>query len=587
MLQTLKIGILLLFAFVAAAAAHAETSASSAQWVGDKACVLADHPDSNPENVLRRLDEFDCSETAFARPMGHIWISFNTSELPVTMEDPALRFSLSYNRDITMTLLDRTGAVTTRIYTPAELAKLADVPSKIVLPFQASGPQKTETILIGIAGVWDISNWKGVDLVSQAVAEQQNLQRTMLFGLLTGILLTPLLLCAVVYPVLRSSFLPYHFGMLFCALVNGLSWTGMVNAFPVTVEPITRSVINHLSIALAFMFACLLTRELVGRRILGRFYSRLLTLTGIIPVLITITLMTVAPAFSHYGSLIYYGMFLVPLGAIICTLLVFSVQGVRICQLQLLAWSPMILFVIGRIGRGTGLFENVPLMDVALFPSLVTEGLLTTSVVAYRIYQLRQERDYALRQQATLEDLATQDALTGALNRRAFIDRFNQIRVSGIARHKVLTLILLDIDHFKRVNDEHGHATGDEVLVQITRLLKDQCRGEDICARFGGEEFAVLMETSSMAAADACAERLRQAIADFGFGAVGQVTVSLGFVQVTEDPNTPFNSWYEAADAALYAAKSKGRNRVQRSGWSPEGAPGSDSETYAAGWKVV
>lgn len=157
--------------------------------------------------------------------------------------------------------------------------------------------------------------------------------------------------------------------------------------------------------------------------------------------------------------------------------------------------------------------------------------------------------------------LATTDSLTGIANRR----EFTAILARELDRAKrygaPLSLAMYDLDYFKRVNDTFGHDVGDYVLQAVTGLVKENIRTTDIVARWGGEEFMVLMPESDMQAARNASEKLRLAIAGHHFNKVGNLTVSFG-VTVLE-PQDDINSLLKRVDNALYLAKGKGRNCVE------------------------
>ena len=172
-------------------------------------------------------------------------------------------------------------------------------------------------------------------------------------------------------------------------------------------------------------------------------------------------------------------------------------------------------------------------------------------------------------EQRTLEDrlrrLATQDDLTGVYNRRYFMELAEQ-ELARLHRYQVaLSLLLLDIDHFKKINDNHGHAVGDEVLRQMGALLGRLRRQNDIAGRIGGEEFAVVMPSTGLAGATDFAQRLRQALAGrvlaTAAGAL-RITASIG-VAACELHDPSIDVALQRADQAMYLAKSGGRNRVE------------------------
>ncbi len=158
-----------------------------------------------------------------------------------------------------------------------------------------------------------------------------------------------------------------------------------------------------------------------------------------------------------------------------------------------------------------------------------------------------------------LAELATTDSLTGLRNRRAF-DHSLALELAIVERHRSpLSLLMLDVDHFKRINDRLGHDAGDQVLQMIGQVLSAGARVIDIVARVGGEEFAVLLPNTGAQGAFEVAERMRLAVAQTP-GAHGGVTISIG--AVTLQDGEAACSLYARADAALYAAKEAGRNRV-------------------------
>ena len=553
--------------------------------LGKNVCALVNAGHITAQEALANRDSFDCSPDSLSVEATHVWLLVDVSDLQNTFEDPALRLRMSYHKGIIIAPVMANKVLRNDRYNPKDLRDKFLVPDQLVFPIETDAETAPTHILVGVEHVWDMTNWRDIAVISYAGAEARHVEFAVVFGLLLGLLITPLMLTALVFLALRLPFLPYHFGMVLCGLLYGFSWSGMIFALPFETTPIARSLINHLTIPLAFFFACMLTRELCGRESIGSTWSKRLIIAGIAPILTSIILIGSAPNFSHYGSLLYHAGFLLPLLAITGTLISGSLKGVQICRIQLLAWTPMIAYVGLRILRGLGILEPNPITQYGLFPSLIIEALLTTGVIFWQIVEIRKQRDLALQRQSVLHDLAHQDDLTGALNRRAFIEGFNQVTAAGRIPGREITLLSIDLDHFKNVNDAYGHAVGDDVLVGITKLLKSQCRGDDLCARFGGEEFSILLVTSSVAAADGCANRLRIAIEAAVFPVAGKVTASIGLVKVDPDAPVPFDSWYSAADKALYVAKAKGRNRVQRSGWQPEYTSQEDA-AYAEGWQV-
>ena len=177
--------------------------------------------------------------------------------------------------------------------------------------------------------------------------------------------------------------------------------------------------------------------------------------------------------------------------------------------------------------------------------------------------------------QQRLRHLGMTDPLTGVYNRRYFDLRLHEEVNRSLRSGQALACMMLDVDHFKRVNDVFGHAAGDAVLREITLRIKTQLRASDVMARYGGEEFAVLLTQTEIGAALTLAERIRQTVADARFVIAGgkslAVTLSLGvaMLDLTGEPGTSVASLVADADAAMYRAKKDGRNRVYASAQQP------------------
>ena len=165
-----------------------------------------------------------------------------------------------------------------------------------------------------------------------------------------------------------------------------------------------------------------------------------------------------------------------------------------------------------------------------------------------------------------LRTMATTDFLTGLASRRDYIDDLNR-QIARIQRspQALCSLLLIDLDLFKRVNDIYGHAVGDHMLQHISRLMRNDLRRVDSIGRIGGEEFSILMPDTDVQAATTFAERLRKKIEITplldGERSI-PITISIGITQIHVEDSSA-ESVFERADVALYRAKNSGRNRVE------------------------
>lgn len=198
-------------------------------------------------------------------------------------------------------------------------------------------------------------------------------------------------------------------------------------------------------------------------------------------------------------------------------------------------------------------------------PTLVSDG---TRLAFGRRSLARFTVQDALEEQALIDvhESALKDGLTQIYNRRVFDDRLKSEYAYAIRHDRTLALLLIDVDHFKSVNDTFGHQAGDHVLQQVSNILSSTLRTEDMCARFGGEEFAVIVRDTSPADAMVVAERLRALIAANQIMWAGQtlnVSVSVGMAcSLVMAPSDDAVVLLRRADEALYEAKRLGRNRV-------------------------
>ena len=199
-----------------------------------------------------------------------------------------------------------------------------------------------------------------------------------------------------------------------------------------------------------------------------------------------------------------------------------------------------------------------------------------------------------IRNHLALLDYGELDTLTGLLNRKTFERSFEKVRrqdreqqlkpptatdTQDPAQQESSWLALVDVDHFKAVNDGYGHLFGDEVLLLVSRLMKRSFRGADQLFRFGGEEFLVVLERTNEQGATIALERLRSAVAEYPFPQIGKVTVSAGFTRIV--PSDVSTTCVERADEALYYAKKHGRNRVQN--WEALEASGEVADKSSLG----
>jgi diguanylate cyclase (GGDEF)-like protein len=236
--------------------------------------------------------------------------------------------------------------------------------------------------------------------------------------------------------------------------------------------------------------------------------------------------------------------------------------GIFLCAV--LVWSLRLTVIWSSIG-GTNDRERADL-TIALF-SIAQMVIAVASTLGMMWIEVG-------KMEAALRRLADEDALTGLPNRRATVERFAEEAARASRHHRSFALALFDVDHFKRINDTHGHLVGDAALKHVAGLLGEEKRNGDVVGRIGGEEFVVLLGEERLDGAIVEANRLRERIAATKLqGGELSVSVSGGLAMYPAD-GTDWDQVFAAADQRLYAAKMGGRNRVATS--QEQTSPGGD-----------
>ncbi len=196
-------------------------------------------------------------------------------------------------------------------------------------------------------------------------------------------------------------------------------------------------------------------------------------------------------------------------------------------------------------------------LDMGAFDYIIKPYSLVVLLARVRAALREKER------QDLLEKWATTDPLTGLMNRRHFFELADRELEQTRRSNRPLSFIMLDIDHFKKVNDEHGHLVGDAAIIQIAELLKQELRKVDFCGRYGGEEFVICLPDTPLQGALELGERIRQEVEKLEIDTKDDnllhITASLGVAENQQDPNV--EAILKRADQALYEAKAAGRNQ--------------------------
>jgi diguanylate cyclase (GGDEF)-like protein len=335
---------------------------------------------------------------------------------------------------------------------------------------------------------------------------------------------------------------------------QGFEWPLLNLATPLT--HYTWNVLSTLSGAAASLFV----REIADLR---RFSPRIFTAFGWLAVAFVVETFANLIKLIGFEDLILAIGNVLFLGASIFTLVVTFIawrRGSRAAGWFLLAWTLMETFTIAtsvRLLLNTG-EEHDRLLYLGMPLSMVLAAVLTALGIADRLRNQRAALTEAERH-------AQIDALTGVLNRRSLLERLDSSCARARARGLPISLLFIDLDHFKEINDSFGHPAGDACLCAIIGPIQAELRQSDVIGRYGGEEFVVILSSADSAAANPIAQRILQRVAGVrvdGFGEPIALTCSIGVAS-----SDTLGVWGEhliaQADAAVYAAKRSGRNCVQ------------------------
>ncbi|WEN16722.1 GGDEF domain-containing protein [Rhodanobacter sp. AS-Z3] len=261
-----------------------------------------------------------------------------------------------------------------------------------------------------------------------------------------------------------------------------------------------------------------------------------------IPLLVTVAQILLNP-------LLMLGALLLLLAAIVA-----AIRGSRQAWFFLAGWTPLLLLTALSSAQVDGALPHIDWLSDGSLAGGAFEALVLSIGLADRTLRLRRDSDL-------VRVLADRDVLTNALNRRAWVERANVMLSDG--KPRPIAMLFLDLDHFKQLNDCHGHHAGDRALVEVSKALTAELRPGDLLGRYGGEEFVAILDNTQSAQAMQVATRLCRRVYRLEIPVdrdSGLLSVSIGIATHREGDNV--ESLVERADQAMYDAKLKGRNRV-------------------------
>lgn len=407
--------------------------------------------------------------------------------------------------------------------------------------------------------VTDSANWRGVVVGAQLMTRSESARikawLIALYAAFGGLSLALLAYNLSLWAVLRHAF-QLSYSAMVCALM-GYTFTssGIATlAFP-ALDNNDRQRLSYLFLGLAAIAAVRFMADFFGPRVIGPRLRLVAAVTCAATLTSALAFALLAPWQGYWLDRAYFISCGATLLALIPVLISAWRARVRNLGLFILAWSAPIGVSLARAAYGIGLIGFSFWLDNGNLLALSLEGLLSTMLIVARLRDLSNERDRARAGEQTALRLANTDPLTGLLNRRAFIEL-------AIGRPVVHRLLLLDIDHFKLINDQLGHDAGDDVLRAVAQVLQALRPHGSLAVRLGGEEFALLVPLPQVP--DCLPESLLDAIRAKPMPHDWKVTASLGHADGVVTTEEDWKRLYRLADTALYRAKADGRDRSCR-----------------------
>ncbi len=537
-------------AFMLALASLASPAAAQVGLVGQPVavCIARVQPGDTPAAMLAATGRFDCSTRQTDFGSGDYWVR----SAPVTVAGAAvLRSGSLWQKRATLWTAYADGSLAVQRYDGHALTRTIQLGAIVEMPLARRAAPVTRLLwrIDGAANMRGIV--VGARIASPAQSIGSNLRMAALYAAFGGLCLALFVYNLALWRAQRHRFLLAYCVMLVTLGAYAFSSSGTLAWTWPDLPNNLRLKVNYVTLAAAAVAALAFARSFFEEHVFPDWLSRLITSVSA-AVLGAAALIVVVP-----------GRQIVVLDRIYAAsfLLVMVVSGPILWQawrkrsnylwLFAIAWALPILLAMVRVAGNFNFTSWSFLLDNSTLVAMTAEALLSSLAIAYRTRLLARERDEAREQESAARQLADRDPLTGLLNRRAFLRE-------AIGRAGKQQLVILDIDHFKRVNETLGHDGGDEVLRIIARVLRGAAPDHALVARLGGEEFAVLAPVGRIAL-----ERVLDAVRAARMPFDLRVTASLGAAVGSLGAETDWKRLYRDADQALFAAKAAGRDRAR------------------------
>jgi diguanylate cyclase (GGDEF)-like protein len=518
-------------------------------------CVRIAKSGETFEQILAKPGTFDCKSGQNGLPPGDYWVRFIVPASAKTIGEPLTFRTASLWDDGLELAVVRSGGTIER-YRPflEQDIKPLRLGSTIIVPINESA----KPIRFIYAKIPHSAAMRGVILQSQLSLADDAIYYEMLlavfYAAFMGLCIALLVYNLALWRGMGTSFLLAYCVMLIAALAYAITTSGALHYFYDTFSAAERLRMTVMLLAIHAATVMIFVRHFFDASSIPKWLVRITYIHATVMVAFSMLYAALAPAYVIQLDPLYVYSF-VPLPIIVaCYVVVAYQRRDPFLGYFLAAWSAPAIAIIARVSFGLGLLPYNILIENSTLMALAIEALISSLAIAKRIQMLAIDRDRAELAEARALIIADTDPLTGLPNRRAFIRTLLEAPLEW-------QLVLVDIDHFKRINDTLGHVVGDEVLVKLATIVKSYANDRSIVARLGGEEFAIATRTagneSGLVDADRLLAKIRQEPMPGGY----RITASVGLATRAICEEQDWIVLYRAADMALYRAKAEGRDR--------------------------
>lgn len=552
-IRLLSASILLMVAAVTGAAPAAAQAGLAGTPMG--LCFAPARPGDTPAAMFATPARFDCKTRQTALGPGDFWaLSDPLSGKTAPNHEAKIRINPLWQQGVSLFGHYTDGVIVADRTTDATIASHVQL-GGIIQHSMPARPVALDRVLWRVDGA---ANLRGIVVGARLATPQEsiraNLMMAAIYAAFAGLCLALLIYNLAMWWALRHHFQLAYCGMLVALLGYAFSSSGALAWVWPDIAGTLRLRINYTMLGVAGTMAIVFARTFFEPELFAGRLNRLIW--GICGLLLSASALFGFAAPWHIATLnlIYSGAFLAMLATV--PVLLWCALKARSSYLWMfcIAWGLPIIFTAVRVASNLNYFRWSFWVENSTILAMTSEALLSALAIVYRVRLLSKERDDARIKELAAHALADTDPLTGLLNRRAFLRQ-------AIGRAGNQTLLVIDIDHFKAVNETIGHDGGDEVLRVFARVLRNVTPADALVARIGGEEFAIITHNERALAGEEVLARLRAERMPFDLS----VTASIGCCSGPLQSEIDWKNLYRRADRALYDAKAKGRDRAQSS----------------------